>query len=193
MIDLNNIPAYILCGGKSSRMQTEKGLVLLEDKPIIQHIINTLTHITKTIYLVTANTDYEQFGFLLVADRYKEKGPLGGIHAALSHTKQEAVLILSCDVPRIESLLLKRIIAQHFENTETEITLATGPKKWHPLVGVYSQSILQELEIALNQNHLKVMDFIKRRNYQVVEFDSELPFANINTPQALEKLNTRYS
>jgi len=188
MTELKNIPAYILCGGKSSRMQTEKGLVSLEDKPLINHIINELKNSTKQIYLVTENTDYEPFGFPLVADRYKEKGPLGGIHAALSHTNTEAVMVLSCDVPMIESSVLNTLIERHFAHGKTEITLASGPQKWHPLVGVYSKSILPELEIALRQNHLKVMDFIKTRNYQVVEFDSELPFTNVNTPQALETL-----
>jgi len=40
------ISAYILCGGKSSRMQMEKGMVCYQNSPFIQHIINAVKPLT---------------------------------------------------------------------------------------------------------------------------------------------------
>ena len=34
----------ILCGGKSSRMGQDKGSMIIQDKPMIKHILSTLNH-----------------------------------------------------------------------------------------------------------------------------------------------------
>ena len=85
-----NIPVYILCGGKSSRMKSEKGLVNFRGKPFVQHIIETVEKITDEIYLVTKNEEYQKFDLPLIQDVYKGQGPLAGIHAALNHTAADA-------------------------------------------------------------------------------------------------------
>ena len=73
----NNIPAYILCGGRSSRMGQDKGLVTLQENEFISHIINTLKNITDSIVLVTKNKEYGRFRLPIIQDIYAEKGPLG--------------------------------------------------------------------------------------------------------------------
>ena len=55
-----NITVIILAGGKSSRMKTEKGLVLFRGKPLVRHAIAVLKKITGTILIITANPAYHQ-------------------------------------------------------------------------------------------------------------------------------------
>ncbi|HEX8014674.1 MAG TPA: NTP transferase domain-containing protein, partial [Flavobacterium sp.] len=43
---MEKLTAFILCGGKSSRMKSEKGLVLFQGKPFIEHIIQAVLPIT---------------------------------------------------------------------------------------------------------------------------------------------------
>ena len=38
----NNITGIILAGGKSSRMGTEKGLIIYKNKPFVEHIIEAM-------------------------------------------------------------------------------------------------------------------------------------------------------
>src|SRR5690606_17235614 len=118
MNKLHNIPTYILCGGKSTRMQTEKGLVCLDNKPFIQHIIDAVKPITNTIILVTNNPDYKKFGCKTIEDVYEDKGPVGGIYTALLHSHSVNNLILSCDVPFITTEILKTLLEEH----EREVT-----------------------------------------------------------------------
>ena len=70
MSTLANIPTYILCGGKSSRMGSDKGLVKLQGRMFIDHIINSLKSISNSIYLVTSNEEYSDFGYVLLQDNY---------------------------------------------------------------------------------------------------------------------------
>ena len=97
----DSLSIYILCGGKSSRMGTEKGLISFKEKPFVQHIIDAVSPLSDKVYLVTENQDYERFGLPLVPDLVPDRGPVGAIYTALKHTSSSWNLILSCDVPAI--------------------------------------------------------------------------------------------
>ena len=53
------LTVFILCGGKSSRMQSEKGLVLFQGKPFIEHIIKAILPVSDQIKLITASKEYD--------------------------------------------------------------------------------------------------------------------------------------
>ncbi len=179
------IPAYILCGGKSSRMKRDKGLVTFDGMTFTGLIIKTLRNVTDEIYLVTANEKYREFGLPLIADQFENKGPLGGIHAALDHTESTRVLILSCDVPLITSTVLTEILMSVDVNPDYQIHFAIDDAKWHPLIGCYSKSLVKKAEVALQANQLKLMDFVKNQDYQEVAIADSKSLKNINTPEAL--------
>lgn len=181
----HNIPVYILCGGKSSRMGRDKGLVMLQKKHFIDHIISGLNNVSREIVLVTHNSEYSHFGLPIVNDHYKDKGPLGGIHAALKHTNQERIMILSCDIPLLDASVLKRLIA---EKKTADIIFAKTATNWHPLIGIYSKKILKNLEAHLEKDQLRLFDFIKTNNYRALNFTEERAFTNINTPEVLARV-----
>ncbi|WP_028375462.1 molybdenum cofactor guanylyltransferase [Leeuwenhoekiella sp. MAR_2009_132] len=186
MKSLNHIPAYILCGGKSTRMLSEKGLVELQDKTFVEHIINTLQKIKLSIFLVTENPSYTYLGIPTMPDIYKEKGPLGGIYAALKHTDAAQILILSCDIPLLSMETLQTLLSSDFTNYE--ITFASAEGRWHPLIGIYSRTLLPDIEQALQENKLKLTDFIKDHKYKQIAIANARSLVNINTPEALAEL-----
>ena len=183
----NNISAFILCGGKSSRMQTEKGLVIFRDKPFIQHIIDAVKAVTSNIFLVTENTDYEKFGFPLISDIYADKGPVGGIYSALKNTSTCDNLILSCDIPLITIAILNDLISSHAK-TEKSITIATEVEKSHPLIGVYHKSVAPFFEESILNNELKLMSLITKIGYNALQIKDTNALQNINDQNQLKQL-----
>src|SRR5690606_34062673 len=137
---LHNIPAYILCGGKSTRMQAEKVLVYFDNKPFVQHIIDAVKPITNSIFLVMKITAYKTLGYELIEDIHADKVPVGCIHTALQHSQSLNNLILSCDVPFITTEVLEILLAKH----ESEVTFLSDDNKNYPLIGIY-QKQLEEL------------------------------------------------
>ena len=104
------ITGVILAGGKSSRMGTDKGLLELNGKPLIQYAIDTLKSIGLEIIIISNNSDYEQFGFPVYPDIIPDKGPIGGVYTALSYSSTEKNLIVSCDTPFLSKKLLNYLI-----------------------------------------------------------------------------------
>ncbi|MCM8569100.1 molybdenum cofactor guanylyltransferase [Gramella jeungdoensis] len=187
------LSAYILCGGKSSRMGTDKGFVRFRDRSFTDWCLEAARQITKDIHLVTANKKYAQFGYPLVEDIHKNKGPVGGIYTALENSATGWNLILSCDIPGITGSLLNHL----FERTpeQTSIAFLSSGSNDYPLVAIYHKNCSKYFSEAIQENDLRLMNVIGKLNYERIEipFSESHNLNNINTPEELEILKkTRY-
>lgn len=143
----------ILAGGKSSRMGEDKGLMLLNGKPMIQYVIDAVSKLTDKIIIVSNSSKYEQFGCKVIPDVVKDKGPLGGIISGLEQTTSERNWILSCDTPYISVEILRELMETMGEE---QIRITSAGDKIHPLIGTYRKSALIPLKEQLALNELKL-------------------------------------
>lgn len=185
---MNSISVYILAGGKSSRMGEDKGLKLLNNKPMIEYSIETLRsyflntsvkRTNETIKIISNNLKYKEFGLEVIEDYIKDKGPLGGIYTALKDTSEDSALIISCDIPFITEKALEDIICSY--NNE-KIIVAGNDQRIQPLFGIYSKEILSRLKENIENNRLKMINFLTENKVKVIEIEDTI-FRNINTPE----------
>lgn len=171
--------AIILAGGNSSRMGEDKGLMMIEDKPMIQHVIDVLQGIVEDIIIVSNNNEYEQFGCRVFSDEVKGKGPLGGIYTGLLHSNTQSSLVLSCDIPYVNANLLNLIIS-HSEGYDITIPQKNGLT--HQLMGVFSKRCVMTFKNALDDNELKLIDVFKKLNLNIIDANqfSQRLFTNVN-------------
>ena len=190
----HNISAFILCGGKSSRMGTEKGLVNYNNKPFIQLVIDAIEPITTNIFLVTDNQEYTDFNYPLVADIYKNKGPVGGIFSALDRSETENNLILSCDIPKISTNVIKNYLINNISD-QKDVIFLSDDKNIYPLIGIYNKSVKPKFSEAISSNRIKLLSLLNELNCQVIkvnprDFES---LKNINTQDELKILEKEIS
>jgi len=190
---MKTLTVFILCGGKSSRMQSEKGLVLFQEKPFIEHIIQAILPLTDEVKLITAAKEYDYLPYEKIEDIVSDKGPLGGIYTALSHSETEFNLILSCDIPLISTELLQELISKHTK--EAGITIFASDSKTHPLIGIYSKNIVPVIKEAIDSNELKMMDLLAKVPHQIINIEESenFPLTNINSADELNDLNINLS
>ena len=185
---MNEVTGIILAGGRSSRMGEEKGLVDVEGKPMIAHVIKVLEEMgVKNIKICANDTRYEQFNYPVIKDVVKEKGPIGGIYSALVESTTEKNLILSCDIPNISADILEYLL----ENSKEELATITAYKrKTHPLIGVYKLGGLPIIKKCLENDELRMMNLCEKLDAKIVDIPSsvgnERHFFNLNTPEELE-------
>lgn len=184
----------ILAGGLSRRMAgKEKGLVVVNGEAMAAHIARTLNPYVSEL-LINANrfqTDYEKFCGSVVNDQISGfKGPLAGIHALLRATKDEYLLLSSCDTPYLTSeypqKMLERLNQELTRGHQPGIICAKSEDKLHPLHCVVSKALISDLEGRLSNDQLKVMDWIRAyAELQTVDFDGEsrTQFRNLNSPE----------
>lgn len=164
----------ILAGGKSSRMGTNKALLDLNGKKVIERIIEELKPIVNNMIIVT--NSFEEYEFLqlpMVEDRWKGMGPLAGIHAGLAASKTERNLIVACDMPfvspRLGTLLLKEL-------SEYQAVVPEIEGQLHPLFAAYRKDIQEEIEGALKSEQLRIRSFFNRIHVKIL---TELELKNL--------------
>ncbi|MEN2401697.1 molybdenum cofactor guanylyltransferase [Flavobacterium sp. MC2016-06] len=190
---MEKLTVFILCGGKSTRMQAEKGLVLFQKKPFVEHIIQAILPITEKIKLITGTKEYDYLPYEKIPDIISDKGPLGGIYTALTHSETEFNLILSCDIPLISTELLSELILKH--NEEAGVTVFASESKVHPLIGIYSKKLLPIIKEAIEADELKMMDLLAKMPHQIIniEENENIHLSNINSMDELNDLNINLS
>src|SRR5947207_11408172 len=102
-----DVEGFILVGGQSSRMGSDKSQLLFGRRTGVEHIAAALHSLTSKVRLVGACS--ERAGFENVPDTFKRWGALGGIHAALAACKSEWAVIAACDLPLVSAQLFGRL------------------------------------------------------------------------------------
>lgn len=174
--------AYILAGGKSSRMGSDKGLLLFRNKPMIERIIAQLRPLFQKIIIVSNNPEYTKFGLEVIEDLIKGLGPASGIYTGLRHTQSKSVFFVSCDMPFVTTNAIQFML----ENSEPHrITLPIHKGRIEPLFGVYSRNCLKKWAELIEQGIIKVREMVTHFELQKIEIPNnplfnDLLFTNIN-------------
>lgn len=190
---IRNVSAAILAGGRSRRMGRNKALLPYGGRPLIAHVFETLESLFEDVFLVT--NDPGPFDFLpcpKIPDRVPGKGPIAGVDAALSHSRNPFVLAVGCDVPFLSPRLLG-LLAGKAEGSD--LVIPHGPSGPEPLCAVYGKGSLPLIEESLRTGDLRLMDLGKRlhtREIPMAEVAAVDPgfrsFRNINTPKEYRAL-----
>ncbi len=184
-MDSEHITGIILAGGKSTRFGEDKALYRYNGKPMVEYAIDVLATICEDILLITNKSDdYFKFAKIkFVHDIYLGCGPLGGIHAGLIESKNEDNLIVSCDMPEINSGLLRNLLMHRF-GYQVVIPTHNGFNENMPCY--FHKNSIPIIEEALKLNRFKISDaiaplLIKYLNVEEMSLYSERLFANVNT------------
>ncbi|MGH9516740.1 MAG: molybdenum cofactor guanylyltransferase [Terriglobales bacterium] len=180
--------AWILAGGRSSRMGSDKALLKLACKPLIVHAIGVVREAVPDVKIVGDPLKFAAFG-PVVDDVYRDRGPLGGIHAALASSQAELNLILAVDTPFVPTQFLKYLLARA-ESSRATVSVPSVSGYFQPLCGVYRKPFLSVADRALSQGQNKIDQLFREVTLCVVSeedltangFDPSI-FRNLNTPE----------
>ena len=186
------ISAIILAGGRATRMGCiDKGLVTLQNKPFIQHIIERLTPQVDEV-LINANREipqYRTFSLPVLQDEQPDfVGPLAGFSLGLHHCKHDYLLTTPCDSPLIPANLVNRLM-QSISSEKADIAVARSGGYSHPVFCLMKKSVLPSLTQYMAQGNRKVSLWQKSLAYTEVLFDDcDEAFINVNTFEELTAL-----
>ena len=190
-----SISAIILSGGRATRMGgVDKGLISLQNQPLIQHVICRLQPHVDEIF-INANREiaqYQSFGYKVLQDENQDfAGPLAGILLGLKHSKHDLVLSAPCDSPLLPLDLVARLYNGMAESL-MDIAVASSDGNAHPVFCLMKKSVLPSLVDFLDSGERKVSAWQKSQQYCEVDFsDSANAFTNLNTLEELRELELK--
>jgi len=188
---VNRLTGFVLAGGKSSRMGSDKAFLSWGQETLLSNALKLAANVAASVRIVG---DAKRFAShnSVVEDVYRDRGPLGGIHAALSSTTTELNLILAVDLPLVKPRFLHYLVSQADENGAM-VTVPRAGNGWQPLCAVYRREFAAIAEQSLLAGKNKIdplFAMVKTRVLQEQElgqqgFSAEM-FRNLNTPEELE-------
>jgi molybdopterin-guanine dinucleotide biosynthesis protein A len=134
----------ILCGGQSSRMGSDKGLLKLEANTWAQTAFDKLAELNFSVVISVNENQYNDYALVftnteLIIDNpaLSIHGPLAGVLNVHLQYPPEDLLILACDMPLMETVLLKELLLSYQQDSSHDAFVYTNDGEPEPLCGIY--------------------------------------------------------
>ncbi len=195
---------FVLAGGKSSRMETDKAFLEIGGETFLTRAVRTLQTVCENRVSIVLNRTQMHFVARLpddvphIFDVYENRGALGGIHAALTNCETKYAVILAVDLPFVSGEAL---------NNLADITLSSNkfiavvPRqtdgRFQPLCAVYhARYCLPALENLLETtDSASVGDFLELiaprfiNQNKLTAAESTDIFFNVNHPADYDRIS----
>ena len=189
-IKIENCGAVLLAGGKSRRMGQCKALLEVDGETLLQRTVRVLDGFGEL--WLSANDPALARGLpvRLVADNFPGCGPLAGLEAALSVTKREALVCVSCDLPCLTEAVPALLLEALTEEADAAVCVDSAGRV-HPLCGIYRTRALPVARRLLESDERRMMAFLHQLNCVYIQTNGILPdavFCNWNTPEDVKNI-----
>ena len=151
----------VLCGGQSSRMGSDKGLLKLDDKTWAQKAIDTLSNFQIPIVISVNKNQYRDYSIIfpvntLIPDdpSLQLHGPLCGLLSVHLKYPEEDLLILACDMPLIDTELIEQFIKKYTTEIADDAFIYTNDGEPEPMPGIYRSKGLAYVHQLYSDNQL---------------------------------------
>lgn len=199
------VVGVVLAGGQSRRMGRDKALLCLPDGRTLLEQTAAALGVAGVIEVALSVSTPERGDALrdavpalahlrLVVDSVPDCGPLGGLHAALRDFPESRILLVACDMPRLDPAALRWLV---HESWDADAIVPVIDGRDQPLHALYGSACHAVAERLLREGRLAMRDLLAAPSLRVLRLDERAlsgagiapaAFANVNTPDDLAAL-----
>lgn len=179
----------MLAGGRGQRMGgRDKGLIDWQGRPLIAHVHAVVRGLSDDL-IVSCNRNqqiYQRYAEHCVCDAEAGfPGPLAGVLAGLAVARHDWVVVLACDAPRVDQVLVNDLRRAALAANSAAMVRQGG--YWQPMFSVLSRAILPLLEQAWNAGERSLQRALLGAPVAAVDCaEEDCRLNNFNSPQWLE-------
>lgn len=191
-----NLSAFVLAGGESSRMGRDKAFLELDGRSLLARALELARAASADVHVVGPRAKFARFGSV-VEDVRPGCGPLGGIYSALLASSTELNLILAVDTPFIQPVFLD-YLREQAEAGSAVVTLPRIGGRYQTLCAVYRRAFAEPAGRALERGLYKIDPLFAEVELRCIEepelarlaFDPRM-FDNLNTDEEWRRAQER--
>jgi len=182
------ITGIILAGGQSTRMGTDKALIQINGKTLLENAIAICKPHCQKIIISSNNSGHELFGYEIIPDEIKNCGPLGGIYSCLKKSDTDWNFVLSVDAAFVPVSFVQFLISET-GNFDAVVPVHQNGKE--PLIALYHKNCVSVIREKIELNDFKMQLLLNELNTKFVEVGAWIEkypeiFHNINRPEDLK-------
>jgi molybdopterin-guanine dinucleotide biosynthesis protein A len=176
----------IMCGGKSTRMKTDKAFITYHQKPQYQHVADMLKMHCDDVAISCNPSQASKFDsphkLMIDSDTFANKGPMTGVLSAIETYPNCNLFVCGCDYPYLTPSDLEKIVALH--TTSSDVTCFAHPETGftEPLIGIYSHAALNLLKHLSSNGLSSLRHFAESTKLTRITPTSAKSVTSIDTP-----------
>jgi molybdopterin-guanine dinucleotide biosynthesis protein A len=174
-------------------MGADKAFIEFERRTLLARALGLVCSVTPNVRIVGAREKFAPFA-PVVEDIFRDRGPLGGIHAALRASQTELNFMLAVDMPFVSVTFLQYLVSEARAAAQATVTVPRCDGRRQPLCAVYRPRFADVAEQALLAGRNRIDSLFDTVETRVIGEDelsragfSSAIFRNLNTPEQLEE------
>jgi molybdopterin-guanine dinucleotide biosynthesis protein A len=194
------VTAIVLAGGRSRRMRADKAGLDVGGRTLLEHVLAQVEPLFDEVLvsrspgrslpirprqaakgkgLPRPQPSGAEVLLRVIPDDVAGLGPLAGILAGLKAARNDAGMVIACDIPDIETALLEAVVRAA---GDVEISVPVGPSGlYEPLFALYRKSVIPAIEGLLASGERSILPLFGRCRTAVVELEDAGRIRNLNT------------
>jgi molybdopterin-guanine dinucleotide biosynthesis protein A len=188
------VSAAILAGGQATRFGgRDKSTLVIDGRSILDRQLAELSSVTEDVMIVGGGEVRRppeapdvRTRVRAIRDSVPGCGPLGGLHAALTAARDEAVFVVACDMPYVTAAFARYLLSLA---GDVDVVVPRTERGYHPLCAVYARACLEPAAARLAERRLALRELLADVKTRVVTEEEMSRFgapsrllANVNTP-----------
>lgn len=186
----NDVTGYILAGGKSTRMRSDKKWIKIGGYTLFERTYRLLSDILMRSPLAVCSNPGENLPVpcKILTDKIPNIGPLGGLLAALEACPTEWTLVLAVDMPFITRTEITLLLEA--PRTDCEALTLTDSGYPEPMAALYKKSTFPFWLDRADRQKYKMRSGVVRLKWKPIQIPKDSrALINLNTIDDLEKIN----
>ncbi len=176
--------AFILIGGQSKRFGSIKWKEKINGIMILDHIWNCCKNFRSRHIIGKSNFTNNDYDY--IRDKLIIQSPISGLYTALSHSKTEWNMILSCDLPLLSWSILKKIWEK--ADNKFDVIIPFVNNKHQYTCALYSKKCLPVIKSSIDSGFYSMHNVVEQLKSSNIAFDNEIGFLNMNTRKDYKKI-----
>ena len=192
-MSLPPIHGLVLCGGRSTRMGEDKGLLPLGGVAQAARVAEVLDALCERVSLslrMEQEEAYAALGRPIIVDRLHDIGPLSGVLAAFDVTPNHALFVVACDMPYIDAENLRQLIDAR-DGATAAVAFEGSDRAPEPLCAIYEPAMAANLEQALADSQTSLRRALVDAKVRIVSPSDRNTLTNTNTKEDYDRAARR--
>jgi len=186
--------AVVLAGGLSTRFSTDKALLPIHGKPMVQYVAEIVGSAFAHVLIVTNSEETRSAlaDYHVITDLIPHQGPISGLHAALKVLPTEWAFVVGCDMPFVNVALARYMFSLR---QGYDVVVPRNGELYETLHALYATRCAPLIEDQMRRGRRRLVSFFGEARVCEVSastcrvFDPELRmFYNVNTPAEFASL-----
>ena len=188
MVPKDKLVGVVISGGKSSRMGTDKSLLLWNNKPFYLHAAEILAPFCSEIYVSCNVSQSNNYILPVIIDKYGSYGPISGVLSSMHALSGHSIITLPCDMPELSEGIINEMISSNKERLDG-VFLKDDNNQLEPMLAIYNPTIYSKLLAWYDSGKYSLKKFIEScDNISYLTLDMHT-LINLNTPTELDNFN----